>query len=129
MAEEMKPLMQNAEVYIKSLDMIGRVMRVRPGDVGEPEQDKLYEVQITRYFRRTDLELDDPEAERKKREADFQRKTERLAAAKTRVEEIAAAEGDAKFAALSEFLVAADDVWQALGHKPLLVPIKDDSPK
>ena len=59
MADDLKPLKPNDEVYIKSLDALGKVVRVRPGDIGEPEEQRLYEVQIeTKYFSRTDLELD-----------------------------------------------------------------------
>ena len=129
MPDELKPLKPKDEVYIKSLSMLGSVLRVRPGDVREPEKDRLYEVQITRYFRRTDLELDDREAEREKREMDLRKKTERLAAARKSVEEITATGGDVNAAAAVELMVAADDVWQALGHKPLLVPIKNDAEK
>lgn len=124
MPDELKPLKPKDEVYIKSLSMLGSVLRVRPGDVREPEKDRLYEVQFTRYFRRTDLELDDREAERQKRESDLRMKTERLAAARKNVEEITARGCDVKAGAALEFLFAADDLWQALGHDPLLVPIK-----
>lgn len=124
MADELKPLKPKDEVYIKSLNMLGSVLRVRPGDVREPEKDRLYEVQITCYFSRTDLELDDSEAEREKRERDLRSKTERLAAARKNVEEITARGGEVKAAAALEFLVAADDLWKTLGHRPLLVPIK-----
>jgi hypothetical protein len=59
MRQDMKPPNKDDEVYLKSLNMLGKVLRVRPGDVREPEEEKLYEVQIKQYFPRTDLELDD----------------------------------------------------------------------
>lgn len=59
----MRPLSKDEQVYVKSLGMPGRVLRLRPGDTGEPEGQKHYEVQITRWFRRDDLE---PEEESSK---------------------------------------------------------------
>jgi hypothetical protein len=59
----MRSLNKDEQVHVKSLGVPGKVLRVRPGDIGEPEEQRLYEVQMTRYFRRADL---DPEEESSK---------------------------------------------------------------
>jgi hypothetical protein len=106
MAEETKRLKKNDEVYIKSLGMHGKVLGGRD-IIGEPEEDQFYIVQIIRYCRPSDLELIDREAEREKREAELQKKRDRLARALEQKN-------------VSEALAAIDDVWQAVGHGPLL---------
>jgi len=120
----MDPLKPNDEVYIQSLKMYGKVLGVRPGDVREPEEEKCYEIQITRYFRRTDLELYDPAAERAKREKALQEKTDRLVAAQKQVEQTVAAGRDVKTAAAIELLEASNELWKELGHEGFLKPIK-----
>src|SRR6267378_1279083 len=110
----MDPLKPNDEVYIKSLGMYGRVLRPRPGDVGEPEDEKCYEIQITRYFLRTDLELYDPAAERAKREKALQEKTDRFVMAQKQVEQTVAAGSDVKTATAIELLQAANELWKEL---------------
>lgn len=106
MAEETKRLKKNDEVYIKSLGMHGKVLGGRD-TIGEPEEDQFYIVQVIRYCLPSDLELIDREAELEKREAELQKKRDRLARALE--------QNDA-----SEALAAIDDVWQTLGHEPLL---------
>lgn len=118
------PLKQGDQVYVKSVKMHGKVLHARPGDIREPEREKPYEVQITQYFGRMDLELDDRDAKSGERELDLQRKTDRLAAARKRVQEAAAAGGAVEPQVAMEYLRAADDLWQAMGHAPLLVPMK-----
>jgi hypothetical protein len=52
----MRSLNEHDQVYVKSLGVLGKVLGLRPGSTKDPEEEKLYEVQITQYFRRTDLE-------------------------------------------------------------------------
>lgn len=120
----MEPLKPNDEVHIRSLAMYGKVLRPRPGDVREPEEEKCYEIQITRYFRRTDLELYDPAAERANREKSLRETTARLAAAQKSVEQAMAAGGDVKTATAIEFLQSANELWKELGHEGFLKPVK-----
>lgn len=115
----MVPLNPNDKVYVKYLRMCGTVLRVRPGDVRESEEERCYEIQITRYFRRTDLELYDPEAEAK-REKSLQERTARLQAARNNVERAIAAGGEVDTATAIELLHTADDLWKELGHEPVL---------
>lgn len=122
--DQLGPLREGDEVYVKSVNMHGKVSHARPGDVREAERDKHYEVQITGYFRRTDLDLDDSDAKEHERELDRQRKMDRFAAAHKRVEEAVAAGGDVEPQVALEFLSAFNDIWQASGHAPFLVPIK-----
>jgi hypothetical protein len=120
----MVPLNPNDKVRIRNLNMYGTVLRMRPGDVREPEEEKCYEIQIARYFRRTDLELYDPEAEKAKREKSLQEKTARLEAARNNVERAIATGGDVKTATAIELLHAADELWKEFGHESVLKPIK-----
>jgi hypothetical protein len=114
MAQETKQLSKNDEVYIKSLGLYGKVLDIRGAD--EPIEDQVCTVEIIRYCRPTDLDLIDREAERKKREAEIQRKSNRLTEARAKI-----AAGDRSNEAALEFLNAADDLAQALGYRPLLV--------
>lgn len=113
MAEEPKQLGKNDEVYIKSLGLYGKVLAFR--GIDEREEDQFYTVQIIRYCSRADLELIDREAEREKREADIQRKTDRMTRAHDQIEA-----GDKTTETALEFLHACNDLWQALGHEPIL---------
>lgn len=113
MADETKPLNKNDEVYIKSLGLYGRVLGGRIA--GEPEEDQFYTVQIIHHCRPADLELVDREAEREKRKAEMQKKSDRLARARGNLQDCGATPAN-----VSEALAAVDDLWQALGHEPLL---------
>ena len=82
----MNPLKPKDEVYIKSLNMIGTVLRARPGDKNEAEEFRgISEIQITRYFLRTDLELDDTNEQMQKRQAAIKVKEARLESARKKV--------------------------------------------
>jgi hypothetical protein len=110
----MTPLKKGDEVFVKSLSMHGTVLGGR-NVVGEPEEDQFYRVQIIRYCRPSDLELIDREAEREKREAELQAKSDRLATARKKIEA-----GHLTPANMAEAVTALDDLWQALGHEPFL---------
>jgi hypothetical protein len=116
----MEPLKPNDEVFIKSLTLYGKVLRARPGDAREQEEMRNYEVQITRYFGRTDLEPYDPKAERENREQLLREKTARLAAAHQNVERALASGSSVSSAIAHEFMSAGDELWRALGHPSLL---------
>jgi len=120
MADQPKQLKVNDEVFIESHGMMGKVVRVRPDGDEEP----FYEVEIKRYFSRDQLELIDREADAQKRRQEMQAKSERLEAARARVQPILAAGGTPDPAASIEFLKAADEMWQALGHRPLIISKK-----
>jgi len=120
----MAPLNPNDKVRIKSLNMPGTVLGVRPGAMREPEEEKYYEVQIVRYFRRTDLDPHDPEAEEAQREKSLQEKTARLEAARNKVEQSRDAGGNVSAEAAIELLQAADEVWKELDHESILKPIR-----
>jgi hypothetical protein len=129
LAEELVPLNPNDEVYIKSLNMLGKVQCVRLGDIREPEKERLYEVQIRRFIKREDLELYNPRVAREKREASLREKLARMQEAQNRLEAVLAAGGDVSLASATEFLVAKEDVWAEFGHKSVLDHIKGDSTK
>lgn len=132
MTVPLKPLNPDDEVYIRRLNMYGKVMRVRPGDRDEPEHERLYTIQITQFFRRTDLELYDYEAEREQRDAGSREKRSHLATVNEKVQAFVAAGGDLKSpegTALGiELWLAVDSVSVDLGNKPMLRP-KDDLDK
>ena len=125
MEDELKALKPNDEVYIKSWDVMGKVVRARPGDINEPQAEKLYQVQIVRYFERIDLELYDREAERQKRSAALAEKEGRFLAAKEKVDSFFDAGGDLRSAPSEltmEYIMAANDYFTAAGYKPIIVP-------
>jgi hypothetical protein len=66
----MPPLKPNPEVYMRSIKTLDRVWRLLPGSIHEPEELRFYEVQITTYIPRSDLELGDTGAVDKKRRSD-----------------------------------------------------------
>jgi hypothetical protein len=115
MSQQLEPLKQNDEVFIKSLEVVGKVIQVCPDGDDEP----FYRVEITRYFRRADLELIDREAEQKKRKQEVQEKLARMEAARIKTETIIAAGGVVDWATAQEYMLAADDLWQAFGHKSI----------
>lgn len=118
MSEQFGPLKQNDEVFIKSLQLVGKVVRVCPDGDEEP----FYKVEIQRYFRRDDLEHIDREAERKKRRQEVDEKVARVEAARIK---LGAAGGAMDSAAAMEYLLAADDLWQALGHESVFQSTED----
>jgi hypothetical protein len=87
----------------------------------QPEEKKCHEIQITGYFRRTDLTLYDPAAEDAKRDEALKIKTARLAATRRAVEQAMATGRDVKTATALEFLQARDDLWKELGHEGTLM--------
>ena len=106
----MKPLNKNDEVYIKSLGPYGKVVGGRVA--GELEENQFYTIQIIYHCRPADLEHVNGEAEREKREAELQKKVDRLARVRQNI-----AAGDAN---ASEVLAAFDDLWRTLGREPFL---------
>lgn len=91
MAEPLKPLKRGDEVYVSSLDTYGRVLHVVPGE--EPEEEKAYQVQITRFFRRSDLDFYDQTLEAAKREAILQKKVAQSETAQRKWRELVAQDG------------------------------------
>jgi hypothetical protein len=120
----MEPLKPNDEVYIEPLAMHGKVLGPRPGDAREPEEEKWYEIQITRCFRRTDLKLYNQEAELAKMGNILQEKTSRYAAAQESMEDAMAEGGDVKTSIAIEFVESANELWKELGRQKLLKSVK-----
>lgn len=116
MANDRSPLKPNDEVYIRSMKTLGRVLRPLPGSTDEPEQQRFYEIQVTKYFLRSDLELDDTGAVHKKRQADLQEKTARLELARRKVEDALAAGENVKPSTVIEFVIASTDLCQELRY-------------
>src|SRR6202171_1444937 len=129
MADVLKPLQPNDEVYIKPLGAYGRVVRVRRGDIREQEEQWLYEVQAaTIYFRRTDLELDITKDDIEKRTKVRAEKAARAEAAQQNFMREHEA-GGVKPTTVAECAVATDDYLKELGFKGFLQPIKSDPTK
>ncbi len=120
----MQPLKPNDDVFIKSWEVCGKVLRARPGDAKETEDKRHYEVQITQYFSRTELEHYDPKAERENREKSLQEKIARLEAARKNVEALLAEGKSVPTAMALEFMTAGDELWKALGHPGMLKSMK-----
>jgi hypothetical protein len=133
MNESLRSLKSNDEVYIRRWNVYGKVLRPHQGTANEPDGERLYEIQITHYFRRADLELYDREAERVKREAARREKMEHMTATTTKLREFLARGGDAnspEAATLAiESFKALDAVRVEFGENPFLIPIKDESAK
>lgn len=118
----MNPLKPNDKVFIQSLGMSAKVLRVR--DVETLEEKSIYEVQITRCFRRADLELDDREAKAAERRNAIADKMARLEDARKRLEEAMDGPETRKVAAAIEYFTASDNAWKEFGHAAILEPIK-----
>ena len=129
MADDLKPLQPHDEVYIKPLGAYGRVVRVRPGDIREPEEQRLYEVQAASiYFRRTDLEIGTTKDDIEKRKKIRAEKAARAEAAQQNFMREHEA-GGVKPTTVVECAVATDDYLKELGFKGFLQPIKSDPTK
>jgi len=116
LANEMAPLKPNDEVYIRSIKTLGKVLRLLPDSTHDSEEQRFYEVQVTKYFLRSDLELDDTGAVHQKRQADLQQKTARLELARRNVEDALAAGGNVKPSTVTEFVVASNELCQGLRY-------------
>jgi len=114
MAEEMTPRKPNDEVYIKSLKLYGRVLRVGPAD--ESVGERPYKVQITTYCRRAEVELYDPKATQEQRRASLQDKTERLEILQKGVEAVIATGGNVEPETVREYLVALEEHQKELSR-------------
>lgn len=108
--DPMKPLNPNDEVYIKSLGMIGKVLRVRSADAREAEQDKFYEIQITQPSTALISKLLTHQTKRR--------------GVREKVERAIESHGPVESKLVMEFLAAADDFSQELGHKPLATKVR-----
>jgi hypothetical protein len=119
--DELKPLKKNDEVLVKSLNRYGKVVHVVPGD--ESEAERAYRVQITSFFRRFDLELYDPIAEREKDEKAAQERITRMETALSNWRLFIASYGDANSKEASqlglEVLKATDAVARIFGRSLL----------
>jgi len=126
MAEEMKPLQPKDKVFIKSLGLSGVVLGLRLPDDQEPEHERIYRVQITRFCRRSDLELDDIETKQQKRKIARDEMAARLDTAQDRLlKEIAAGHG-VKDTTLTEFIEASNEHRKSLGDNPMFEQIDKD---
>ncbi len=129
MGDALKPLKPNDEVYIKSLNAHGKVVRVRPGDIGEPEEERFYEIQVEmKYFCRTDLELDTTKADMEERRKSRAEKAARAEAAQERLIRENEA-GNVKPATVVEAAIALDAYLKEIGSKGFLQPIKPEPGK
>jgi hypothetical protein len=133
MNEQLKPLEPGDEVYIRGLEMFGKVLNPHKATANEPDEERLYTIQITRHFRRADLVLYDKEVEREKRDATRRKKMERLTAVSKEIGEFLAAGGDINssegLALGLDLLKVTDGMRVEFGHNPLLLPINDKSTK
>ena len=109
MAEEMKPLESKDKVFIKSLGISGVVVGLHHPDDEAPEAERVYRVQMTRLFRRSELELND--AERKQEEFTIvpEETERRLDAALEKLQRAIHAGPIVRDAILAEFLAAVND--------------------
>ena len=119
MEEEVVTLKPNDEVYIKSLKLYGKVLRLGPAD--ESVGERPYKVQITTYCRRSDLELYDPKATQEQRGASLQEKTSRLEIVRKKVETAVKIAGNVEPETVKEYLVALEEVQKELSHYAALV--------
>jgi hypothetical protein len=120
----MNSLNPNDEVYVKPLGVLGKVVQVRASDLREPEEDRYYEIQITQYFHRTNLENGDVRGQIEQRRRARYNKAARLQAARDKMECAIKSLGPIDNAVAAEFLAASDDFWQDLGHKPLPAKVR-----
>jgi hypothetical protein len=106
------------EVYIPSLKLYGKVIHASPA--AENPEDEFFKVQILHYFRPADLEVYDPEEERKERETILRRKKERWDHANRRLQEFLSKGGNATSAEAAELgfqaLTAATELWKELNR-------------
>jgi hypothetical protein len=104
LANDISPLNAGDRVLVKSIGLLGTVLRLRKVDNRLPEIERHYTVLITEQYLRTDLERDDTDER-------SDEKTKRLRQANKNVEDALAAGGDAqKLSTLSEFF----DIWKEL---------------
>ena len=109
MSEQLGRLKVNDEVFIKSRQLYGKIVRVCPDGDDEP----FYSVEIQQYVRRDDLDLIDREAEQEKRRLDIAEKVARVEAGRIRMQSVSAAGGVLNWETTKEYLLAVDDLWQA----------------
>jgi hypothetical protein len=111
MAEEMKPLKKGHREFVKEWNAKGKVLFAR--DNTDSDEDKYYHVQVTHFFRRSNLELNDPEAEREERDRVLDQKASRLEKAKLAAEH-ALATGKVNIATFQEFMTAYNELQKEL---------------
>lgn len=117
----MNLLKPNDKVFVPSLGVNAKVLHVR--DVTIPEENSIYEVQISKYFRRSDLELDDSHARVEKRKQDIASATEQWESAKQKWEQAQAGPEDQRVAAGIEWAKATDRLYRELGYPGILEPL------
>ncbi len=112
------------KIFIRGLGWSGKVLSAR--DLESPEEDSIYEVQITRYFRRSALEVEvhDPQVSAAQRQASLADKMARMEAARIKLERATEGPEDLRIAAAIEYFQASDGAWKELGYAPLLEPIE-----
>jgi hypothetical protein len=108
-AEEIKPLKSNDKIFIKSSGISGVVVGLHHPDDEASEGERVYRVQMTRLFRRSELELND--AERKKEEFTIvpEGKERRFDAALEKLQRAVHGGPIVRDAILAEFLAAVHD--------------------
>lgn len=117
----MNPLKIGDNVFIRPLGWRGRVLQTRSAEA--PEENSIYEVQITRYFRRSNLELDDSQAKAAKRKQDIASAIEQWESAKQKWERAQAGPEDRKVAAGIEWAKATDKLSTELGYLGIWEPV------
>jgi hypothetical protein len=113
---EQKTFKKGDRVHIHSLDTDGEVQRERiPGETAD---DEFYVVKTIHYCRPSDLELLDEhrEAERKKHEAESQKRFDRFVRAHEKI-----MAGDTSREAVLEYISAANEHSVAMGRPPLFI--------
>jgi|GEM_PF-4159918 hypothetical protein len=117
MPNTFKPLKKGDPVRIKKWDASGTVVHVVPKS--DNEEDSAYKVEVTHFFRHSDLELDDWKVLDETRKALLAEKTHNLEMAKKNL-----AGKDRASVEVMKYLTAVSELLPLLGYETELKPKK-----